>query len=545
MRVRSSGVMAMPLGKARSPATARDVPSGDTTATIPGAGSSPAMRSNPAPLTYALPRPSTTISLRAAAGRGPRSARVASDPAASWRSRSESGPAVTSKRSSASQSIENGSLVGTRAITSGRPSPPTARTSCAPQSHSHRRPSCQRGDSPNASPSTRTSGLGIPQRARRREVLAGLQPCLQPREDHRPAAVELVVGALAQLVVDDGQPARVADRLDLPRHPRRALGLDVLAPARVVALDEPPRRVDLEGLAVDDRRRARRVAGHVARAGRPLRLDPDAEVVVPALLGIDDRLPQPIGRRLDVDLEDLVHRSVLQSLLEPAQRGRPGLGVLAHPPVVDDPDRDGVEEVELLPPAPPGDHQPGLLEHLEVLHDAEARHGHARLERVQCLPVLTEELVEQTAPRGVAQGPEHVVHGRTRYVTKRSHVNPDDVARPLFGEAHEMGAPCQVDLAARTAEGLAQADLRSLWMQADREAGGGLDALIPGQEVDHRAAEQGRVAERGREGGAPALAQAAGNRRLGVRRLAAEELSGALRDPSVAQQRARAAGREG
>ena len=50
-------------------------------------------------------------------------------------------------------------------------------------------------------------GDRVEQRAGRRQVLAGLEQRLQAGEDHRPAAVELVVGALAQLVVRDDEPA--------------------------------------------------------------------------------------------------------------------------------------------------------------------------------------------------------------------------------------------------------------------------------------------------------------------------------------------------
>src|SRR5665647_2055991 len=46
--------------------------------------------------------------------------------------------------------------------------------------------------------------------------------------------------------------------------------------------------------------------------------------------------------RANVDLEDLLH-GALQSVLEAAERSRPGLGVLAHPPVVYEADRDGVQ----------------------------------------------------------------------------------------------------------------------------------------------------------------------------------------------------------
>ena len=77
---------------------------------------------------------------------------------------------------------------------------------------------------------------------------------------------------------------------------------------------------------------------------------------------------------------------------------------------MDEPDRDRVQEVELLPAPPPGDDQAGLLELLQVLHHAEAGHLEALLERAQRLPVLAEELVEQAPPRRIGQGPEHLVH---------------------------------------------------------------------------------------------------------------------------------------
>src|SRR5262249_12317765 len=66
-----------------------------------------------------------------------------------------------------------------------------------------------------------------------------LEQRLQPRADHRPAAEQFVVGALAQLVVGDRQPARVLDLLDLPRDARCPFAPDVLAPQRPEALHEP------------------------------------------------------------------------------------------------------------------------------------------------------------------------------------------------------------------------------------------------------------------------------------------------------------------
>src|SRR4029077_5671193 len=110
-----------------------------------------------------------------------------------------------------------------------------------------------------------------------------------------------------------------ADRLDLPGDPRGSLALHVVAPERPEGLDEPARRIDLQVLTLPDRRWRERTDALVARAGRPVGFDAGAEVVLAPHLGVDDRLPEPLRRRLDVDLEHLLHRRVLQSALEPRQ----------------------------------------------------------------------------------------------------------------------------------------------------------------------------------------------------------------------------------
>ena len=159
------------------------------------------------------------------------------------------------------------------------------------------------------------------------------------------------------------------------------------------------------------RMRLRLGGGHL-EVGAGLQLGDDhgrAEVVLAPDLGIDDRLPQALGGGADVDLEDLLHRA-LQSLFEVAEPRGPGLGVLAHPPVVDEPDRDRVQEMELLAASSPGDHEARLLELLQVLHHAEPRDVEPRLERAQRLAVFTEQLVEQAPPGGIGEGPEHFVH---------------------------------------------------------------------------------------------------------------------------------------
>ena len=89
------------------------------------------------------------------------------------------------------------------------------------------------------------------------------------------------------------------------------------------------------------------------------------------------------------------------------------LSVLAHPAVVDEPDRDGVQVVELLAATPLGGHQARFLELLQVLHHAEARHREPLRQCAQRLPVLAEELVEKAPPRRIGEGSEHRVHAPT------------------------------------------------------------------------------------------------------------------------------------
>src|SRR6266446_3715767 len=52
------------------------------------------------------------------------------------------------------------------------------------------------------------------QRSRGGEHLTRLDERFEAGEHHRPAAIELLVGVLAQLIVNDDQPAGIADRLD-------------------------------------------------------------------------------------------------------------------------------------------------------------------------------------------------------------------------------------------------------------------------------------------------------------------------------------------
>src|SRR5918993_3176322 len=141
----SSPRTTIPFGNHTSSATWRLLPSGSTTVTIPGLGSSHGIE--PGMSTHARPAASTTISLKgcAFAPYGSRSG-PATNPAG----------VVATSRPSGSQSIENGSP-STRATTSRFPSASKTSTSPASQSHIQNRPSCQRGDSPIWIPVAKTS----------------------------------------------------------------------------------------------------------------------------------------------------------------------------------------------------------------------------------------------------------------------------------------------------------------------------------------------------------------------------------------------------
>ena len=65
--------------------------------------------------------------------------------------------------------------------------------------------------------------------------------------------------------------------------------------------------------------------------------------------------------------------------------------------------------MELLPAGPAGDHEIGVLEDPQVLHDPEPRHLQPRLELGERSAVTLEEPVEEEASRGVGERLEHPI----------------------------------------------------------------------------------------------------------------------------------------
>ena len=104
--------------------------------------------------------------------------------------------------------------------------------------------------------------------------------------------------------------------------------------------------------------------------------------------------------------------SFIEHRFEVGERRRPLAGVLTDPPVGDQLDGDGVEEVELLATGASGHDHARPLQDPQVLHHPEPAHLHAFEELGERAAVALEEPVEKVAPGGVGKRPEDpvVVH---------------------------------------------------------------------------------------------------------------------------------------
>lgn len=102
-----------------------------------------------------------------------------------------------------------------------------------------------------------------------------------------------------------------------------------------------------------------------------------------------------------------------EAVFEVDHRRGPGFGELGDPAVVDLADRHRVQVMDLLPTVAPRRDEVGLLEHLQVLHHAEARQlGQFVAELSEREAVVAEQTVEQATTTRVGQRLEDrvVVH---------------------------------------------------------------------------------------------------------------------------------------
>ena len=156
--------------------------------------------------------------------------------------------------------------------------------------------------------------------------------------------------------MSDGEVTGIAHRFDLPSDARGAFAQECFAGFRVAHFE--------------------------AAAGGPVRVDGIPELVFAADIAVRDGFPEPLRRGPDVDFEDLFH-GTFQPGFEVAEGSGPWFCIFADPAVVDQPDGHRIHEVEFLPTPTAGHHQAGILQLLEVLHDAVAGHVEVRLKCVQ------------------------------------------------------------------------------------------------------------------------------------------------------------------
>jgi hypothetical protein len=101
--------------------------------------------------------------------------------------------------------------------------------------------------------------------------------------------------------------------------------------------------------------------------------------------------------------------SLLQFRFEVRERRNVALRVFGNPSIVNEPDRQGIEEVPLLPSGPAHDDEARAFEDAQVLHHAEARHRQLGLELGERPPIAREEPIQQMAPRRIGERLEHAV----------------------------------------------------------------------------------------------------------------------------------------
>ena len=145
-------------------------------------------------------------------------------------------------------------------------------------------------------------------------------------------------------------------------------------------------------------------------------LDTSPVVVLHRDVAVDDGVPGCLRCAANVDLIHVSWRhagpSFLEAGLEDCHRADEWLGVFADPPVMDQADRDRVQVVELVATFTTGGDELGSLEHVEVIHHAEARHvGQDLAQFSQGAAVAIEECIQQgPASRVVECLEDRVIH---------------------------------------------------------------------------------------------------------------------------------------
>ena len=220
--------------------------------------------------------------------------------------------------------------------------------------------------------------------------------------------------------MDYGQPARVANLLDLHRDSRRTLCRHIVAPARVIGLHQTAGPIAFQRHAIDDQVAV--TDGPVGGSFTEVRRKLQPELVLCAFLRVGERLPEPFWSRLDIDLENLLHRASFQTRFDVDHRGSPRSRELRNPPVVNLRDRHRVEVMALLAPFFSRHHEAGPLKNPEVLGDTNRDMPNPASSALWLWPSLVKRASSNARRVGSASALK-TSSMNNNLVTERSHVN--------------------------------------------------------------------------------------------------------------------------
>src|SRR6266702_2786437 len=108
---------------------------------------------------------------------------------------------------------------------------------------------------------------------------------------------------------------------------------------------------------------------------------------------------------------------LFETLFQIAQRLKAMAFVFANPALGDLVDRNWIEVIQLLAPAPDDGDQIGRFQQQEMLGDGLPRHVEVRAQFAERLPVALMQLVQQLSPALVRQRFEYCIHSETHYAT--------------------------------------------------------------------------------------------------------------------------------
>src|SRR3954468_12110272 len=134
---------------------------------------------------------------------------------------------------------------------------------------------------------------------------AGFKPGLEVAQDKGPTTGDELErrGFSLKIVMDEGQHRDITRRREFPGDARRTIGLRLLVAEVTKGHYQAAGRIELEHRTFDGDNAAR-LDEMNGRANLPGRTNLRIEEVTLGQLGINDRVPDPVDRRADIDVID-------------------------------------------------------------------------------------------------------------------------------------------------------------------------------------------------------------------------------------------------